>query len=73
MLDGNGGCEENILDSRDVEPEEGHDEGKGDCGEEVPVLRVLVEYWRVLEDAEPARAHTKKVEPLHDHQVDEVD
>lgn len=52
MLDGDlSGCQDG-LQGGDIQPEEGHDEGEQHGGEEVVILRLLVEEWGVLEDGE---------------------
>ena len=64
MLDGNTAGAEDALQAGRVEEDEDDDEGEEDGGEEVEVLRGLVEGGRVLEDAEVAGARGEEVEPL---------
>ena len=52
------------LQLRDVQPDDDHDESEKDGREEVPVLRLLVEEGRMLEDAQTAVAEGHEVEPL---------
>lgn len=64
MLGRHAGGRERFLKLRDVEPEYGHAEREGDGGEEIQVLRLLVEDGWVLEDTQPSGAHRQQDEPL---------
>ena len=52
------------LQRGDVQPKEGHDQGKGNGRKEVVVLGELVEDGRVLEDGQASGADAQQVEPL---------
>ncbi len=52
-----------ILQLRDIEPKNSHDESERDGREEIEVLCRFVESWWVMEDAKTARPHGREVEP----------
>ena len=56
MLHWYAGGRQDSLELRDVEPEDGHAERKGDGREEVKILSGFVESGRVLEEAQAASA-----------------
>ncbi len=64
---------QHILQLRDIKPKDSHAQRKGHSRKEVPILSLLVEQWRVLEDAESSRADGEEIKPLHDDQINEVD
>ena len=64
VFDGNSACAQRVLKSWHVQPERSHDEGEGNRGEEIQVLSVLIETWRMMEDGETACAERHQIEPL---------
>jgi hypothetical protein len=64
VLDGNLARIDGVLQRGDVAEDEDNDNGEQHGGENEPVLRVLVEERRLLEDAEAARARCEEVEEL---------
>lgn len=74
MFDGNGSCAEDPVHSSNLGHEDGDDQRDEHCWEEVPVpSSVLAVGERIgLQDAEALVANGQKVEPLDDHQCDEM-
>ena len=72
MLRRDAGGVERGLQLRDIQPEDSHDEREEHSGEQVPVLRKVIEERRVLEDAETAGAERHQGEPLYDDEIDKV-
>lgn len=66
MFDRHRGRAQHVVELGHVQEEDGDEEREGDGREEVPVESVL-------QQGEAARAQREQVEPLHDHQIDEVD
>lgn len=61
------------LNTRNVTEDEDNDDRKHHSREQKPILCLLVEQWRLLEDRQTSCTRGQQVEYLHDDQCDEVD
>lgn len=61
------------LQTGNVTENKHHHNSKQHTRKQQPVLRLTVEQWWLLEDAQPTRARREEIEKLHDDERDEVD
>lgn len=62
-----------ILKTRNVTEDEDHHNRKQHTWEQQPILRLLVEQRRLLENRQTACSCCKQIEQLHNHQRNKVD